>query len=99
MTIEALVARYGLAAVFLGSVAEGETVVLAGGLLASRYLLSLPAVIITAACGAFACDQSLFLVGRVCRNFAPVVRQVSKPNARKALDALERHPAGFILTM
>ena len=51
MAIEALIARYGLAAIFLGAGIEGETSVVAGGVLAHRHLLPLWGVWLAAASG------------------------------------------------
>lgn len=39
MTIEALIARYGLAALVLGAGMEGETVVILGGIMVQRGVL------------------------------------------------------------
>src|SRR5579872_5737919 len=97
MAVAALIARYGVAAVFLGAGIEGETMVLAGGLFASRHMLSLPAVAIAGALGSFLADQGFFLIGRHFRDHPRVKRQLDKPAAEKALTALERHPNGFIL--
>ena len=58
------VQQYGYAAVFAGSVLEGETVVALAGLAAQRGYLSLPAVIAVAAIGAFLGDQLVFFIGR-----------------------------------
>ena len=64
LSIETLIAEYGLAAVFLGAGIEGETMVLAGGLFAHEGMLSLPGAMIAAACGSFVADQLFFAAGR-----------------------------------
>ncbi|MEI5687655.1 DedA family protein [Sphingomonas kyungheensis] len=96
MSIEALIAEYGLAAVFLGAGIEGETMVLAGGLFAHEGMLSLPGAMIAAATGSFVADQAFFAAGRRFRNHRWVQRAQAKPAFAKALDTLERHPIGFI---
>ncbi|USU10516.1 DedA family protein [Sphingomonadaceae bacterium OTU29MARTA1] len=96
MTIEALIAQYGLAAVFLGAGIEGETMVLAGGLFAHEGLLSLPGTMIAAAAGSFVADQAFFAAGRRFREHRWVKRAQGKPAFAKALQTLERHPIGFI---
>ncbi len=96
LTIEALIARYGLAAIFLGAGIEGETSVLAGGLFAHEGMLSLPGALIAAATGSFVADQAFFAAGRRFRNHRWVQRAQAKPAFAKALDTLERHPIGFI---
>ncbi|WP_445191307.1 DedA family protein [Sphingomonas sp. Tas61C01] len=96
LSIEALIARYGLAAVFLGAGVEGETMVLAGGLFAHEGMLSLPGTMIAAAVGSFMADQALFAAGRRFRGHRWVVRAQAKPAFAKALQTLERYPTGFI---
>ena len=60
-----LVSRYGLLAVFIGSVLEGEGVLLVAGILVSQGLLPFAAVWGVAASGAWIGHLSMFLVGRV----------------------------------
>ncbi|HEU0066341.1 MAG TPA: DedA family protein [Sphingomonas sp.] len=97
MSIEALVARYGLAALFVGAGVEGETVTVAGGMLAHRGLLPLPGAMIAAAAGSFVADQMFFAAGRHFRERPRVQRIAARPAFAKALAALERHPTGFIV--
>jgi membrane protein DedA with SNARE-associated domain len=59
-----LVARWGYPAVVLGTFFEGETVLLIGGAMAHRGLLTLPGVIVAAFVGSVAGDQLWFLVGK-----------------------------------
>lgn len=96
LTIEALIARYGLAAVFLGAGLEGETMVLAGGLFAHEGMLSLPGAMIAAAIGSFVADQAFFAAGRRFRGHRWVKRAQAKPAFARALHTLERYPIGFI---
>lgn len=97
MSAEAIIARYGLAALFLGAGLEGETVVVTGGLLAHRGLLPLAGAMVAAVLGSFTADQLLFLVGRRWRNHPRVRRIMQRPAFAKALAAFERRPTGFIL--
>lgn len=90
-------ARYGLAAIFLGAGLEGETVVIAGGLLAHQGTVPLAGAIAAAATGSFAADQLFFLAGRRWRDHALVRRVTARPAFARALAAFERHPAGFIV--
>ncbi len=64
MSIEALIAQYGYIAVLLGTLLEGETVLVLGGFAAHRGYLSLPGVIAAAFVGAFTGDQLFFWLGR-----------------------------------
>lgn len=97
MSIETLIAQYGLAAIFLGAGIEGETAVVTGGLLAHQDLLPLWGSAAAAVAGSFAADQLFFLAGRRYRDTARVRRIAAKPAFAKALDTLERHPTIFIL--
>ena len=96
MSIEALVARYGLAALRVGSGIEGEAVVVAGGLLAHQGLVPLPGAMAAAVVGSFAADQAWFAIGRRFRDHRWVAKARAKPAFARALGALERHQIGFI---
>ncbi len=96
MTIEALVARYGLAAIFLGAGLEGETAVVTGGVLAHRGLVPLADVVVAAILGSFVADQGFFLFGRHFREHRFVRRIRGKPAFARALEWMERYPRGFI---
>jgi membrane protein DedA with SNARE-associated domain len=96
VTLDAIVARYGLAALFLGAGLEGEAAVVTGGLLAHRGLFPLWAAMLVAASGSFTADQLWFLIGRRFRSSARVRRAQLRPAFAKALAMFERHPVGFI---
>lgn len=96
MAIEALIARYGLIALFLGSGIEGEAVVVTGGILAHQGLVSLSGAMIAATTGSCIIDQLWFFVGRHGRRYDWVRRLVAKPAFSRALDFLERYPVAFI---
>lgn len=64
MTLETSIAQWGYAVVVLGTLVEGETVLLAAGFLAHRGYLSLPGVILFAFAGSVAGDQIYFHFGR-----------------------------------
>jgi membrane protein DedA with SNARE-associated domain len=61
--IDELVARWGYAAILVGTFFEGETVLVLGGALAHRGILSLPGVMLAAFVGSVAGDQLWFFVG------------------------------------
>ena len=96
MSIAALLARYGLPALFLGAGLEGETVVVAGGLMAHAGLVSLPAAMAAAAAGSCLADQLFFLIGRRFREHRLVHWIKAKPAFARAMAWLERYPIGFI---
>jgi len=64
VNLQSLVESYGYAAVFVGSLLEGETVVIMGGLAAHAGYLELPWVIAVAFSGGFLGDQIYFYLGR-----------------------------------
>ena len=64
MDLAAAIEQYGYVAVFVGSVLEGETLLVLAGLAAQRGYLSLEWVIAVAAAGAFLGDQLCFITGR-----------------------------------
>ena len=96
MTVEALLARYGLAAVFVGAGVEGETATVAGGLLAHEGYWPLWAAMVAAAGGSFVADQLFFLAGRRFQDHPRVRRLRDRPGFARALAAFERRPVGFI---
>jgi len=59
-----LLAQYGYLAVFVGSLLEGETVLILAGFAAHQGYLSFPTVVGVAFCGGTLGDQSLFFLGR-----------------------------------
>jgi membrane protein DedA with SNARE-associated domain len=62
--LDALVLQWGYLAVGLGTMLEGETVLLAAGAMAHKGLLALPLVMLAAFCGGVANDVVWFTVGR-----------------------------------
>lgn len=64
MTLADLVTQYGYGAVFVGSLLEGETILLLAGAAAHKGYLSVAAVVALAFCGGTLGDQILFAVGR-----------------------------------
>lgn len=64
MDINHLISQYGYAALIVGSMAEGETITLLGGVAAHQGLLKFPLVVIAVALGGMIGDQLLYLVGR-----------------------------------
>lgn len=66
--IEELVIKYGYLAIFTGTFLEGETILVLGGILASRGLLSLEWVIFSAFIGTLSGDQLFFFMGKFKAN-------------------------------
>jgi len=62
--LESFVLRWGYVAIGLGMLFEGEAILVVGGALAHRGLLSLPLVMVAAFFGSVASDQLWFQLGR-----------------------------------
>jgi membrane protein DedA with SNARE-associated domain len=97
MNVDALLAHYGVVAIFVGAMAEGETFVLAGGVLAHRGLISPVEAAMAAFLGSAAADQICFFLGRRGRGSRLVARARAKPAFAKALGFIERYPTAYIL--
>lgn len=92
-----LVTSYGYVAIFIGTVLEGETILLAAGLAAHLGLLDWRLVILVAMAGATLGDQLAFLLGRwkgelLINRFPTLAKH--KPKVDKLL---ARYDAIFIL--
>jgi membrane protein DedA with SNARE-associated domain len=97
--IAAFVESYGYIAVFVGTLLEGETILIAAGFAAHRGLLEWPMVVLVAMIGGSLGDQLAFQLGRwkgdaLIGRFPALARH--KPRVH---DLLERHAVIFILTV
>jgi len=63
--VEALIARFGLVAIFLGSALEGDVILLLTGVTAHLGLVNFPLAIAVGAAGCLTGDTIWFTVGRV----------------------------------
>lgn len=97
VAFDAIIARFGLPAIFAGSGVEGEPFALAGGLLAHRHLVPLWAAMLAAAAGACLVDHGWFVLGRRFRSNRRVRAIVERPGFARSLALLEAHPIRFIL--
>lgn len=91
MDLNTLISQYGYAALVIGSLAEGETVTLLGGVAAHQGLLKFPLVVLSVALGGMIGDQVLYLCGR--RFGGKLLRRFSKhqdkiERAQKLINAI-----------
>lgn len=98
MDIGSLIQQYGYLAVLLGSLLEGETVLVLAGLAAHLGYLSLPLVIATAALGGSLGDQIAFLLGRRQGRKLLARRPAWQAKADGVLQRLQRHQNLVLLT-
>lgn len=89
---------WGYVAVFLGSLVEGESVILVAGFLAHEGYLSLPKVIFVAFIATLFADQALYHVGKHYGNHIIDRFPSLRPRADKAFYFLKKYDAIFILS-
>ncbi|MEZ2331036.1 DedA family protein [Mesorhizobium sp. RCC_202] len=93
-----LIEQYGLIAVFLGCVAEGESAAILGGFFAHQHVFVLWQTFLAAFLGAFVGDTGFFTLGRSFADHPYVKRLRRRPGFRRAYRLLNTHPNIFVLT-
>ncbi|TIO53479.1 MAG: DedA family protein [Mesorhizobium sp.] len=96
--VHRLIEQYGLVAVFLGCVAEGESAAILGGFFAHQQVFVLWQAFVAAFLGAFTGDTFFFTLGRSFADHPYVVRLRRRPGFRRAYRLLNTHPSIFVLT-
>jgi membrane protein DedA with SNARE-associated domain len=96
--LEHYLAAFGPVAILFGAAFEGQTAVIAGGVIARQQLISPFTAMAAAALGSGILDQVLFILGRSFRHTGFVQRVAAKSAFAKALRLIERYPTGFILS-
>jgi membrane protein DedA with SNARE-associated domain len=96
MTIESLIADYGLPAIFVGAGAEGETVAVLAGVIAHRGTLPYWPVVAAVGLGSFVADQIFFACGRYFKDARFVARMRGTAFFARALAEIEKRPTLFI---
>ncbi len=99
MEAAALIARYGYAAVFAGTLLEGETLLLLAGYSAHRGYLDWATVVIVAWLGATLGDQFWFALGRVRGAWLRAAWPALDVRMTRALVWVGDHPDLSILAM
>lgn len=97
MSLESLIQSYGYGALFLGTLLEGETILILAGLMAHMGLMKLPLVMLVALFGSFLGDQFYFFLGR--RKGAALLERhpVWQRRAEKVHRIMRRHRNGIML--
>lgn len=96
MDLSALISQHGYAALLIGSMAEGETITLLGGVAAHQGLLRFPLVVLMVALGGMIGDQVLYFLGR--RYGARLLTRFKRHQDKiaSAQKMIARHPLLFV---
>lgn len=94
-----LIAKYGYAATFIGSLLEGETMLILSGLAAHRGYLDFTLVVFVGAVGGALGDLCFFMLGRHYRE--RLVQRFPKlaPGIARVRKMIERYPNGTIFSV
>jgi len=96
-TIHSLIEHYGLIAVFIACVAEGETAALLAGFFSHQGVFTPWQAFVVVFLGAFGGDTSFFLCGRHFADTDFVRNMRSRPGFDRAFDLMQRHPALYVI--
>ena len=99
MDLPALLHQYGYLVIFIGTLAEGETLLVLGSYFAHRGYLDLSGVMLTAFVGAVCGDQMFFHLGR--RHAKGLLERFPRLRGKVnvALQRVENHQVKVVLTM
>lgn len=95
MSLDVFLSHYGLIALFVGCFFEGETVAIAGGVMAHRHLLVLWQVAAVVISAALLADLTAFAVGRRFSGSRLVRKVLAKPAVAKVMQQVAEHPRKF----
>jgi membrane protein DedA with SNARE-associated domain len=96
-TIHTLIEQYGLIAVFIACVAEGETAAILAGFFSHQGVFVPWQAFVAVFLGAFGGDATFFLCGRRFADKPFVQRLRSRPGFDRAFDLMHRHPALYVI--
>lgn len=97
MSLQELIANYGYWAVLVGTFLEGETILVLGGLAASRGYLELPLVMLVAFIGTVLGDQLYFYIGRFNGQKILAKKPRWQEKSARVFDLMARHEVKMIL--
>lgn len=96
-TIHNLVEQYGLLAVFLGCMAEGESAAILGGFFAHQAIFVPWQAFTVTFVGAFLGDTLFYLAGHYFSDHAYVANLKRRPGFDRAFQLVKEHPAKFVI--
>jgi membrane protein DedA with SNARE-associated domain len=91
------VENYGLFAVFIVCLAEGESAATLAGFFTHQHVFNLPLAVLTVFTGAFLGDVLVYCLGRYAASLPWMQRQFQKPGFDKAMDFVRAHPIKSVL--
>ncbi|MCG7503511.1 DedA family protein [Mesorhizobium retamae] len=97
-TIHGIIEHYGLLAVLLGCLAEGETVAMLGGFFAHQHVFAFWQTLLAVFAGAFLGDSAFFMMGRGFAQTKLVQRISRKPGFNRARQLVTAHPNIYVLS-
>ncbi|HEV2503835.1 MAG TPA: DedA family protein [Mesorhizobium sp.] len=97
-TLHQFIEHYGLLAVFLGCLAEGETVAMLGGFFAHQHVFAVWQTLLAVFAGAFAGDAAFFALGRRFAQTQLVQRISRRPGFDRARQLVTDHPNIYVLS-
>lgn len=99
MSFPAFLQQYGILAVYIGAIFEGETFAILGGAFVHQGIFSPISAFLAVAGGTFTADQSAFWAGRLAQKLPLVQKMMATSAFQKAQAALTRNPTAFVLTV
>lgn len=96
--MEHLVSEWGYLVVFLGSLIEGESIILPAGYYAAQGVLELKKIILIAFVGTLIADQSLYMVGQLWGQKILSYFPRLKAPSQKVFSFLHEYGSFYILT-
>lgn len=96
-TIHRLIEDYGLWAVFVGCIAEGESIAVLAGFFAHQAVFALTGALLAAFAGAFIGDTAIFMAGRRFSDRQKVRELTGRPGFSRALELVSRYPVAYVL--
>lgn len=95
--MESFLAEYGVFAILVSALLQGELAVAMGGVLVHQDLVSASGAVSAGSLAAFSSSQGFFFLGRSLRAHPFVQRMMARPSFARARALLERHPTGFVI--
>lgn len=95
--LHTLIDRFGLLAVFIGCLAEGESVAVLAGFFTHQGLFALASAFLATFLGAFLGDTAVFMAGRRFAAKPRIQALTHRPGFDHALELVARHPTAYVL--